>query len=67
MQHQPNTFLVPPAPAALARAYQDGVNAGYAMAVAEEVLQIQAMKRQEEREAIIALQGLSEAREGDEP
>ena len=52
---------------ALASAYQDGVNAGYAMAVAEEVLEMQAMKRQEEREAIIALQGLSEARQGDEP
>ena len=51
----------------IARAYQDGINAGYAMAVAEEVLEMQAMKRQEEREAIIALQGLSEAREGDEP
>ena len=67
MQREPTTFLVPPSPPALARAYQDGVNAGYAMAVAEEVLEMQAMKRQEEREAIIALQGFSEAREGDEP
>ena len=51
----------------LARAYQDGVNAGYAMAVAEEVLEMQAIKRQEEREALKNWQGLCDAREGDEP
>ena len=49
------------------KAYQDGFNAGYAMAVAEEVLELQAMKHEQEREAIIAWQGLCESREGDEP
>jgi hypothetical protein len=47
-----------------AQAYQSGVNAGFALAVKEEVLELQAKKREEERQAIIAWQGLCESREG---
>jgi hypothetical protein len=46
--------------------YQAGINVGYMIAVGEEVLELEAMKREQEREAIINWQGLCESREGDE-
>lgn len=49
-----------------AQAYQSGVNAGYMMAVKEDMLELEAQKREQEREAIINWQGLCESREGDE-
>ena len=49
-----------------AQAYQSGVNAGFALAVKEEVLELQAKKREEEREAIIVWQGLCESGQGGE-
>ena len=45
----------------VASAYQHGFNDGFALAVKEEVLELQAKKREEEREAIIAWQGLCES------
>jgi len=47
-----------------AQAYQSGVNAGFALAIKEEVLELQAKKREEERLQIINLQGICESREG---
>lgn len=38
----------------LERAYQAGINEGYMLAVQEEVLELQAMKHQQEIEALIA-------------
>ncbi|MBM4447361.1 MAG: hypothetical protein FJ023_08475 [Chloroflexi bacterium] len=49
-----------------AQAYQSGINAGYTMAVQEEVLELEALKREQEREAIINWRGICESREGDE-
>ena len=49
-----------------AQAYQSGVNAGYMLAVQEEVLELQAKKREEERQKIINLQGLCESGQGGE-
>ena len=43
------------------QAYQSGVNAGYMMAVQEEVLDLEATKREEERQQIINWQGLCES------
>ena len=62
-----NVFLIPSADEAAANAYRQGFNDGYAMAVAQDDLELQAMKRQQEREAIINWQGLCESREGDDP
>jgi hypothetical protein len=50
----------------VAGAYQSGVNAGYMMAVKEDLLELEAMKREQEREAVINWQGQCESREGDE-
>ena len=44
-----------------AQAYQSGVNAGYMLAVQEEVLELEATKREEERQQIINWQGLCES------
>jgi len=52
--------------AMVAGAYQRGVNAGYMMAVKEDMLELEAQKREQEREAIINWQGQCESREGDE-
>jgi hypothetical protein len=49
-----------------AQAYQSGINYGYMMAVKEDTLELEAMKREQEREAIINWQGYCESREGDE-
>ena len=49
-----------------AQAYQSGINYGYMMAVKEDMLELEAQKREQEREAIINWQGLCESREGDE-
>lgn len=49
-----------------AQAYQSGVNAGYMMAVQEEVLELEATKREEERQQIINWQGLCESGQGGE-
>jgi len=48
----------------VASAYQHGFNDGFALAVKEEVLELQAKKREEERQAIINWQGICESREG---
>jgi hypothetical protein len=48
------------------QAYQSGVNAGFALAVKEEVLELQAKKREEERQKIINWQGLCESGQGGE-
>jgi hypothetical protein len=45
----------------VASAYQSGVNQGYMLAVQEEVLDLEAMKREQEREAIINWQGICES------
>jgi len=50
----------------VAGAYQSGVNAGYMMAVKEDMLELEAMKREQERQAIMNWQGYCENREGDE-
>ena len=50
----------------VAGAYQSGINYGYMMAVKEDMLELEAMKREQEREAIINWQGHCESREGDE-
>jgi archaellum biogenesis protein FlaJ (TadC family) len=50
----------------VAAAYQNGVNYGYMMAVKEDTLELEARKREQEREAIINWQGICESREGDE-
>ena len=47
-------------------AYNHGFNDGFALAVEEEDLELQAMKREQEREAIINWQGYCESRQGDE-
>jgi hypothetical protein len=47
-----------------AQAYQSGVNAGYMLAVKEDMLDLEAMKREEERQQIINLQGLRESGQG---
>jgi len=49
-----------------AQAYQSGVNVGYMMAVQEEVLDLEATKREEERQQIINWQGLRESGQGGE-
>jgi len=48
------------------QAYQSGINAGFALAVKEEVLELQAKKQEEERQQIINLQGLRESGQGGE-
>jgi hypothetical protein len=48
----------------VASAYQHGFNDGFALAVKEEVLELEAAKREEERQAIINWQGICESREG---
>ena len=47
-----------------AQAYQSGVNVGYMMAVQEEVFELEATKREEERQQIINWQGLCESGQG---
>ena len=47
-----------------AQAYQAGINAGYMLAVKEDMLDLEAMKREEERLQIITLQGIYESQEG---
>jgi len=49
-----------------AQAYQSGVNAGFALAIKEEVLELQAKKQEEERQKIINWQGLCESGQGGE-
>jgi hypothetical protein len=48
-------------------AYQSGVNHGYMLAAQEEVLELEAMKREQEREAIINWQGICESGQAGEP
>lgn len=43
--------------AMVAGAYQRGVNAGYMMAVKEDMLELEAQKREQEREAVTNWQG----------
>lgn len=50
----------------VAAAYQRGVNYGYMMAAKEDILELEAQKQEQEREAIINWQGYCESREGDE-
>ena len=50
----------------VAKAHQAGVNAGYTLAVQEEVLELAAKKREEERQMIINWQGLCESGQGGE-
>ena len=66
---QPNAFLVPSAEDAAADAYNLGFRDGYARAVHEDLIEIQASirKHDEERQAIANWQGLCDSREGDEP
>ena len=47
-----------------AQAYQSGINAGYMLAVKEDMLELEAAKREEERLQIINWQGICESREG---
>jgi hypothetical protein len=47
-----------------AQAYQSGINAGYMLAVKEDMLELEAIKREEERQQIITLQGIYESQEG---
>jgi hypothetical protein len=47
-----------------AQAYQSGVNAGYMLAVKEDMLELEAAKREEERLRIINWQGICESQEG---
>jgi len=51
----------------VASAYQSGVNQGYMLAVQEEVLDLEAMKREQEREAIINWQGICESGQAGQP
>lgn len=51
----------------VASAYQSGVNHGYMLAVQEEALELEAQKREQEREAIINWQGLCESGQAGEP
>jgi hypothetical protein len=51
----------------VASAYQSGVNQGYMLAVQEEVLELEAMKREQEREAIINWQGICESGQAGQP
>ena len=48
----------------VAKAHQAGVNIGYTLAVQEDVLELEAAKREEDRQRIINWQGLCESREG---
>jgi hypothetical protein len=50
----------------VAKAHQAGVTAGYTLAVQEEVLQLAADKREQERLFMQNWQGICESREGDE-
>lgn len=50
----------------VAAAYQNGIDYGYMMAVKEDMLELEAQKREQEREAAINWQGFCESREGDE-
>jgi hypothetical protein len=45
----------------VAKAHQAGVNIGYTLAVQEDVLELEATKREEERQQIINWQGLCES------
>ena len=47
-----------------AQAYQRGFNDGFALAVKEEVLELEAAKREDERLQVINLQGICESQEG---
>jgi len=47
-------------------AYQSGINHGYALAVQDEVPQLTASEREQERIFIQNWQGICESREGDE-
>ena len=51
---QPNTFLVPSAEEAAAKAYNEGFRDGYSKAVHEDILEIQASirKHDDERQAM---------------
>ena len=66
---QPNVFQIPSAEEAAAQAYNLGFRDGYARAVHEDILEIQASirKHDEERQAIADSQGFCDSREGDEP
>jgi hypothetical protein len=59
-------FTLAEVEAMVAGAYQKGVNAGYMMAVNKDMLELEAQKREREREAIIKWQDICESREGDE-
>jgi len=47
-----------------AQAYQAGINAGYMLAVKEDMLELGAAKREEERLQINTLHGIYESQEG---
>ena len=64
---QPNVFLVPSAEEAASEAYNIGFRDGYARAVMEDVIEMQAQKYDEERQAIVDWQAFCDSREGDEP
>ena len=51
----------------VASAYQSGVNQGYMLAVQEEVLDLEAMKKEQERQALITWQGICESGQAGEP
>ena len=51
----------------VASAYQSGVNHGYMLAAQEEALELEAMKKEQERQAIIAWQGICESGQAGEP
>jgi len=51
----------------VASAYQSGVNHGYTLAVQEEALELEAMKKEQERQAIIIWQGICESGQAGEP
>jgi hypothetical protein len=59
-------FTLAEVEAMVAGAYQKGVNAGYMMAVNEDMLELEAQKREQEREALQSWRGYCESREGDE-
>lgn len=50
----------------VAKAHQAGVNQGYTLAAQEDVLELEATKREEERQQIINWQGLCESGQGGE-